>query len=108
MSTITATTILEQLGGRRFVFMTGAKMLVARPDGLTLRLPGAGGFCKDGINAVDVRLTGRDDYDLTFSRVRGTKITTVSKHEGIYAENLRDVFTRATGLVTSLGTMGVK
>lgn len=104
--TLIAQTILEQLGGRRFQMMTGAKSLTAQPDGLTFRLPGGGGFCQDGINMVDIRLTGRDDYDLTFSRVRGRTVTTIKSLTGIYADQLQDVFTSATGLQTSLGTLG--
>jgi hypothetical protein len=41
-------------------------------------------------------------------RVRGLKVTTVSRHEDIYNDNLRDVFERATGLKTSMGMMGAK
>ena len=103
---IIATTIFEQLGGRRFAFMTGAKNFMSSGPALLFSLPGSGGFCKDSINRVSIRLTGRDDYDVTFSRVRGSKVTAISTHEGIYADQLRDVFTAATGLQTSLGTMG--
>lgn len=41
-------TILEQLGGGRFVLMTGAKHLVSHSDALSFRLPSR--FAKDGIN----------------------------------------------------------
>ncbi len=106
IQTGTAYTILEQLGGRRFVFMTGAKALTLAPESLRFRLPGGGGFCKGGINAVTITLTHRDDYDLAFSRVTKRGATVVATREGIYADQLQDVFTSVTGLVTSLGTMG--
>jgi len=101
-----ANTIIAQLGGRRFTVMTGAKDFCATETGLSFRLPGAGGYCKNGINRVRIALTGRDDYDVFFHRVRGAKLTTIAMHSGIYAEQLRDVFTAATGLQTSLGTLG--
>ena len=120
IQTGTAYTILEQLGGRKFVVMTGAKALTLTPESLRFRLPGR--FAKDGINVVSIVLTHRDDYDLTFGTVtsavtetapsgstvtpRGMTIKTT--REGVYAENLTDVFTSVTGLQTSLGTMGGK
>ena len=39
MSTTIATTILQQLGGSRFIAMTGAKNLVAEENALIFRLP---------------------------------------------------------------------
>lgn len=103
-----AKTILEQLGGRKFTVMTGAKNYIGDANSLTFRLPGAGGFCKDGINVVKVTLDPSDTYTVVFSRLRGAKLTVVSQSSDVYADVLQDVFTRATGLATSLGTMGVK
>jgi hypothetical protein len=102
-----ARTILEQLGGRKFTVMTGAKNFVGSDTSLSFRLPGGGGFCKGGINAVRITLNGRDTYDLEFSRIRGTKVTVVDAADDIYADQLRGIFTRATGLAVSLGTMSV-
>lgn len=93
-----AKTILEQLGGNRFVIMTGAKQFVASENSLTFRLPKA----KLGINLVRIVLTPRDEYDVQFLKIRGTNVTQVVKAEGVYVENLRDVFTDNTGLHTSL------
>jgi hypothetical protein len=98
----TAATILEQLGGRRFAFMTGARNFIGSENALSFRLPGAGGFCKDGINAVRVVLDPSDTYTVTFSRVRGTKVTTVAEHADIYCEQLADLVSRTTGLVVRL------
>lgn len=103
-----ANTILEQLGGRKFIVMTGARNFVGDFSGLSFRLPGAGGFCADGINYVKVTLTPNDEYDMTFSRIRGARVTQVAKHEGIYFDQLQESFTKATGLHTSLGTMGAR
>jgi hypothetical protein len=98
-----AKTILAQLGGGRFVAMTGAKNLAGDSNGLSFRLPGAGGFCKNGINAVRITLTPSDLYDVEYMRIRGTKVTVVERVEGIYFDSLTDSFERVTGLATSLG-----
>ncbi len=97
-----ANTILAQLGGRRFRAMTGARNFVGSDDSLSFRLPGSGGFCKDGINAVHVVLTPMDEYDMKFMRVRGTKVKTVCEFKGIYFDQLQPLFTEATGLETHL------
>ncbi len=99
--TTVASTILAQLGGTRFLVMTGAKNLIAGANQLTFRLPGAG-FCKNGINCVRVTLNGTDTYTMEFLKIRGMKVTTVETVEGLYDDMLRPVFTRATGLVTNL------
>jgi len=98
-----AQTILAQLGGHKFTVMTGAKSLSSHPEGaLSFRIPGGGGFAKSGINYVKVTLTPRDTYTVEFSRIRARQVTRVAQAEDIYADQLRDVFTRETGLRTSL------
>ena len=100
-----ARTILDQLGGKQFLVMTGARNLIAHQDGLSFRLPGPRSYA-GGINYVRITLTPADTYNVTFSRVYGLKITPKASADGIYASDLRRVFTSATGLETSLGTMG--
>ena len=98
-----AETILQQLGGHKFTAMTGAKNLTAFGTGsLAFTLPGAGGFCKNGINRVTVTLDPSDTYTVTFLCVRGTKVHDVAQHHGIYADQLRSLFTSETGLEVSL------
>lgn len=97
-----AKTILEQLGGHRFISMTGARNLIARENGLSFRLPGAGGFCKDNINYVEIVLTPMDVYAVGFFRIRGAKVVSVKKCDDVYAENLQEVFSDSTGLRTRL------
>ena len=96
MSTEIDTTILEQIGGRRFIAMTGARHLIAHPDGLSMRLP----YPK--INHVRITLTASDLYDMIFSRIRARKITEVAHHEGLYFDQLAEVFESETGLRTEL------
>tara|TARA_R110000803_G_scaffold20201_16_gene52287 strand:- start:1877 stop:2188 length:312 start_codon:yes stop_codon:yes gene_type:complete len=94
-----ANTILAQLGGNRFLAMTGSKNLVAIENGLTLKL---GRGASNGITHLTVVLRADDTYDVRFQRVHGVKVTEKGGTEGAYADMLRDVFTSATGFATSL------
>lgn len=97
-----ASTILEQLGGRRFIAMTGAKNFVAVAPGNTLvfRLPAK--FAKNKANYVRITLTPDDLYTVEFSYLRAMNLRDISRHEGIYCDQLRELFTTETGLYTSL------
>lgn len=100
MSTQVPETILEQLGGNRFIAMTGARTFLA--DGNTLRFRLPSNFASHGINSVRVTLNGADTYDLVFSKVRGSSVTEVAAVTHVYADQLRDVFRSETGLDTTL------
>ena len=97
---IVAEAILRQLGGNKFIAMTGATNLVALQYGLQFKLPRG---AKDGINKVMITLNGRDLYDIGFMR-QGADLLIHQKHcmEDIYAEDLRRIFTEKTGLEVSL------
>lgn len=95
-----AKVIAAQLGGGRFVVMTGANRMLAVERGLQFKLPS--NFAKDGINCVEVKLNDRDLYDLSFKRIRGLNVTLVAEAENIDAEALRGVFAEATSLAVSL------
>lgn len=103
-SQMIATEILRQIGGRRFIAMTGAKNMLSHESGLSFRLPSR--FATDGINYVKVTLTADDDYTVEFGKVWGVKYRVLATVEGVYCDNLRDVFTDKTGLECTLGTMG--
>lgn len=94
-----AETILAQLGGNRFRAMTGAKQFVGSETALTFKLPRG---AKDGINAILIVLDANDTYTVTFYKVRGLKVATVTEVSFIYADQLRPLFTAKTGLYTSL------
>lgn len=105
MSTEIATTILNQIGGKRFSAMTGAKSFVAHADGLSFRLPT--GFSekngkKTGINACRITLTDRDDYTVEFMGIRGIKVTPKGEYPGVYFDQLQALFEDVTGLATRL------
>jgi hypothetical protein len=101
----TAGEIAKQLGGNRFRVMTGASRFTVRNaklGGLFFRLPGKGGYVKDGINAVEIVLDYNDTYTVEFSRIRGPVQKVISTVDDVYAEDLQPLFTLMTGLVTRL------
>lgn len=96
-----AGTIFEQLGGRRFMTMTGAKHFVFGAEGdLSFRLT-IGKW-----NVVKIELTPMDVYKMTFSKMRKrdgiTVIVDSVVQEDVYCDMLVDVFERQTGLATTL------
>ena len=97
-----AQTILAQLGGRRFIAMTGARNLIGGVNYLMLSLPT--GFARNGINNVRITL-GTDTYifeALKVTRRPELKFKTIEKLERVYAEDLERIFTEVTGLDTHL------
>ncbi len=97
-----ANTILQQLGGHKFVVMTGAKDILALDSGLRFRLPGGGGFCKHGINLVRVELEPNDLYSMAFFKCSKRGNEKIAGYSCIYNEDLRRTFTAETGLDTHL------
>jgi hypothetical protein len=99
-----AAVILEQLGGRRFITMTGASSFSSGESQLTFRIPKA----KNGIGAVKITLTPMDVYKMEFVAWRGTfeggdrRVEVVVTLDDIYFDSLQDAFTRETGLATHL------
>jgi len=103
-------TILGQLGGNRFIAMTGSKHFT--DCGNTLKMTLAGNASK--ANRLDVTLNGRDTYDMSFYRyipvkvnkktfeVKDEQFIQVAKFDGIYADQLQGLFTEVTGLYTRL------
>lgn len=97
MANQVAQTILAQLGGNKFLAMTGARDLVNHDDGLSFKV----GRNDKKITHASVRLLG-DLYDVECFRVRGTTIALVAKDERLYAHQLAPAFECATGLLVSL------
>lgn len=96
-----ANTTIQQLGGHRFIAMTGSKNFVFDRKNSTLTFQ-IGRGAKNGVNYVKVRLNGLDLYDLEFYRSRGTKLKIVSSVENVYFDQLQTVFTENTGFYTHL------
>ena len=96
-----AVTILSQLGGNKFIAMTGAKQFASMKNGgLIFKLPS--NFAKNGINTVKIELMPSDTYDVTFFNIRGVNVKKVSFFTDVYCDQLQDIFTEATGLNTYL------
>lgn len=93
-----AKTILSQLGGNRFIVMTGARYIMGSSNSLSFRIPKA----KESINYVKVTLNALDLYDVEFGRIRGDSYKVVSEANCIYDDQLQSVFTKNTGLYTRL------
>ena len=94
-----ADTILKQLGGGRFVAMTGAKNLAYRssPPGLSMSI---GRGAKNGIKYFRVDYDrAMDTYTLIFMNNSGG---TVREIPFVHAGEMRRVFTMTTGFDTSL------
>jgi hypothetical protein len=118
---IVAGVIYEQLGGSKFIAMTGAKNLIFGTDGLG-SLSFSIGRNSSKANRVKITLAGSDTYTVRFSRFTAPKVTKMFNDagemlgvdvvmdtdkelkliDGVYANMLREVFTGFTGLYTSL------
>ena len=102
--------ILNQLGGNKFVVMTGSKNFVA--DGNTLRMT----LAKNGskANRLYITLDADDTYTMRFFRYTAPrfnsrtcsftdeKITEVKTVKGVYCDQLQELFTEGTKLYTRL------
>ena len=89
---------LKQLGGNKFIAMTGAKQFSVGPKGMGFRI----GRNAKSINYVRIDLKSTDLYDMEFIRIRGSKIKVVKKVTGVYNDQLQKMFTKYTGMYTSL------
>jgi hypothetical protein len=99
-TTTIAQTILEQLGGNKFVTMTGATNLVASANSLTFTVPNTA----RRTNKVVVKLDADDTYTMEFWYITKNATKVILRHEehGVYASMVRDAFGAYTGLYTHL------
>lgn len=105
-----AATILEQLGGNKFLAMTGSKNLISSPTeigpALTMVLR------KNKSGAMWLRITliqDTDTYKMEFIKYTSRpepSYPVVNELNNVYADQLQSIFTSVTGLLTSMGTMG--
>lgn len=94
-----ATTTLNQLGGARFVAMTGAKNLVHGENGeLTMKV----GRNPKGVTHVKIELNSMDLYNVTFYKIAKTDVKVICEVENVYNANLRNCFETNTNLLTSI------
>lgn len=93
-----AKTILQQLGSGRFEVMVNASSIVYEPDRLTFRIMRN----SKAVSAVSVILQPNDTYTMQFIRIRIRTVSVLNEVDGLYADQLQEVFTRYTGLLTHL------
>lgn len=53
-----------------------------------------------------ITLNASDTYTMEFLKMSKGEVKTAAEHNGVYNDMLQDIFTRETGLYTSLGTCG--
>jgi hypothetical protein len=97
--------ILQQLGGNKFLAMTGSKNLTyssVENNYLQMRLTRN----MSGANFLKITLNASDTYTLKFFKVTiKDYMPIISKEqtfEDIYCDQLQEIFTKVTGLYTKL------
>lgn len=102
--------ILEQLGGNKFLAMTGANHLLS--DGNTLRMNLPKNASK--ANRLWITLNADDTYTMNFFKFTSGKLNKktftwtedkkvdVKEIKGVYCDMLQDIFTSVTGMYTHL------
>ena len=113
MANALAQTILQQMGGNKFLVMTGCKDLVWDEKNSTLRMS----IPKNGSKANRLWVTynwGSDSYTMRFFRYTAPrlnsktyewseeKITEVAEFKEIYFDQLQELFTEVTKMYTRL------
>lgn len=96
-----ANEILRQLGGNKFIAMTGAKDLVGGKNYLGMKL---GRGTKNKATHMRITLDPTDTYTVEFMRWNGRKLEmkVLSSESLIYCDMLQETFTEATGFDTHL------
>ncbi len=90
--------IFRQLGGGKFVAMTGAKSFLMNNNALQFKI----GKNKGGYKGVVIELTDLDLYKVTFWKTNNKYDLKSDVFEMIYADQLQELFTEHTGLDTHL------
>ena len=93
-----AAIILKQIGGNKFIAMTGAKGFAFSDKFMSFKI----GKNSKGINFVRIGHNAKDLYDMEFGfvSVRGIKVK--NKVKDVYADMLGTMFEKYTGMRTSL------
>ena len=91
--------ILNQLGGNRFIMMTGAKHFGVGKEGLSFKI----GRNSKQVNHIKIDYDrGRDLYNIKFDWVTKRGIKNKKTLKGIYADQLAKAFEKYTGMYTTL------
>lgn len=97
-----AQTILAQIGGNKFIAMTGAKNLTSTADSLAFHFPK--NSPKNKIKIVKIILDDNDTYTIKFYQYSAKTFdcNCILESNGLYAEDLKSKIERETGLALSL------
>lgn len=107
---IVAMEILKQLGGNKFLAMTGAKNLTCDNNSLNMKL--SKNMSK--ANYLKITLNSLDTYDIRFYNVTDGRMNMktfesspiknkdIKVLNGVYCDQLQEIFTEVTGMYTSL------
>ena len=102
--------ILEQLGGNKFLAMTGANHLLSDGNTLQMHLPKNASKA----NRLWITLNTDDTYTMNFFKFTAGRLNKknfswtedkrvdVKEIKGIYCDMLQDIFTSVTGMYTHL------
>ena len=91
-------TTLNQMGGKsKIISMTGAKDFIKGDNYIAFKYKGS----KDS-NYVKITLNNKDLYDMEFKKIRGMKVKDIKEYKDVYAEDLKPIFEKQTGLYLSL------
>ena len=93
-----AAIILKQIGGNRFIAMTGAKGFAFSDKYISFKI----GRNSKGINFVRIGHNAMDTYDMEFGFVSVKGIKVKKKVKGVYADMLGQIFKKHTGMNVSL------
>lgn len=93
-----ATEILNQLGGRKFLFATGSKNLAGDNKGLQMHLT----TNKAKAKYLRIDLNANDTYTMTFTSMGKTSLIEKAKIENVYGDMLQKMFTETTGLYINI------
>lgn len=110
MENTVANEIFRQLGGNKFVVMTGCKNFAVDKNSLSMRIPKN----KSKANYLKITLNGDDTYTMVFKKITlprfNSKTMTFTEYkesvvktfEHIYCDQLQELFTEVTWMYTSL------
>jgi hypothetical protein len=95
MKTQKFSTIIDQLGGSKFIAMTGAFFMTSG-ESLIVKFKGS------NVNSMTICINSNDTYSVRFDKIRGLNYKTIKEISEVFANQLQEVFTNITGLKTSL------
>jgi hypothetical protein len=92
--------VLQQLGGQKFLVMTGTKpqYFDDKNNSVMFRLIRN----KSKANYMKIKLDWTDTYTVEFIKANESKVEIVETRTGVYNDMLQELFTEVTGLYTKL------